>query len=74
MPTYEYTCEKCGGVTEVVASFREKEKGLKIRCSKCGSKKMTQVFGNFYIAGVSKGSDSKTCTRKTCPPSCSACR
>lgn len=62
MPTYEYVCTDCGEITEVKASISEKEKGLKVICSKCGSSKMARVFGSFNIFGSAKGGGM--------PPSC----
>lgn len=54
MPTYEYICIECQEKTEVRATISEKERGLKVRCPKCGSNDMVQIFGSFAIMGGSK--------------------
>jgi len=55
MPTYEYVCTECAEKVVVWATIAEKKKGLKVTCSRCGSKKMAQVFGNFMVMGSSSG-------------------
>jgi len=50
MPTYEYTCSKCGEHLEVVQSFRDEP--LR-KCPACGGK-LKKVFGAVGI--VFKGS------------------
>jgi len=55
MPTYEYICMNCREKTEILASISEKEKGLKLSCPKCGSKKMVQFFGRVNIGRASTG-------------------
>lgn len=74
MPTYEYICSDCGEKFEIFATFEEKEKGLKLKCPKCGSKKVSQVFGSVFIINKSSSSlDSKGCS--SCNGnSCSSCR
>jgi putative FmdB family regulatory protein len=62
MPTYEYVCIDCGEKIEVQASISEKEKGLKVVCSKCGSSKVARVFGSFNIFNFQKGG--------SMPPAC----
>ena len=49
MPTYEYICMDCREKTEFFASIAEKEKGLKLKCPKCGGKKLIQFFGQMNI-------------------------
>ncbi len=51
MPLYEYLCLKCGEKIEIKMTFEEKEKGLKMKCPKCGSEEITQVLGNFFVSG-----------------------
>ncbi|MFB3924478.1 MAG: FmdB family zinc ribbon protein [Syntrophales bacterium] len=36
MPTYEYICMDCKEKMEIFASIDQKEKGLDLKCSKCG--------------------------------------
>ncbi len=49
MPVYEYVCLDCKEKTEVRATMDEKEKGLKVTCSACGSSNMAQYFGNMTV-------------------------
>jgi len=53
MPIYEYICTECREKTEIQVTISEKEKGLKVVCPKCGSRKMAQVFGSFTVMGSS---------------------
>jgi putative FmdB family regulatory protein len=70
MPIYEYVCIDCKEKTEVRATFSEKEKGLKVTCSKCGSKKMAQVFGSFMIKDSSHDKNSSPSCGPQCGPGC----
>jgi len=54
MPVYEYKCEKCNKVFEILASIREKEKGLKAVCPKCKGKRVYQIFRKINIVTSSK--------------------
>ena len=47
MPTYEYKCLDCKKPFEVIMSIREYEKG-KVKCPKCGSRKVEQQFSTVY--------------------------
>jgi putative FmdB family regulatory protein len=62
MPTYEYACTEYGEQIEIQATIAEKEKGLKVVCPKCGSKKTARVFGSFMVAGTGRG--------RGVPPNC----
>ncbi|MCM8771338.1 MAG: zinc ribbon domain-containing protein [Candidatus Omnitrophica bacterium] len=53
MPTYEYFCQNCENRFEIKVSVSEKEKGLKVKCPRCGSNKTFQILGNFFT--FSKG-------------------
>ena len=56
MPTYEYTCEKCGNAFSVILSMREYDKEReRMRCPKCKSKKVKQVFSTFIAKTTHKG-------------------
>jgi putative FmdB family regulatory protein len=57
MPVYEYECNNCGQRIEVEATVKEKEKGLKVKCPKCGSEDVFQVFSCF-VMGSDSGNDS----------------
>ena len=54
MPTYSYSCEKCGKEFDLSESLSEHEQ-LSHRCLKCGSKKVSWVPGSF-VAVTSKKS------------------
>ena len=70
MPTYEYVCIECQERMEVRASISEKEKGLKLTCPSCGSKKMVQVFSSFAVKGSSRGGNPPPFCGPTAGPGC----
>lgn len=51
MPTYEYTCKRCGKRFELILNFGEHEK--KQKCPNCGSVKLEQRISSF-VAVTSK--------------------
>jgi len=53
MPTYRYRCEKCGKRFERTETISEHE-ALKLKCPKCGSKKVSFVPGNVYVVTSKK--------------------
>jgi putative FmdB family regulatory protein len=53
MPTYQYRCEKCGKKCERRETISE-HAALKLKCSKCGSKKESFVQGNVYVVTSKK--------------------
>ncbi|MCK4802188.1 zinc ribbon domain-containing protein [bacterium] len=67
MPTYEYSCLDCGNRFDIFATLSEKEKGLKVKCPKCKSKKTSQVFGNISVITPGKNKSPSS----NCPPGCS---
>jgi len=48
MPTYEYRCLNCRKPFEVVMSISDYEKG-KVKCPKCGKKKVEQQISRFMV-------------------------
>jgi len=66
MPTYEYMCTECEEKIEMWATITEKEKGLKVTCPKCGSKKTARVFGSFMVIGSSRPSSCGPTTEPGC--------
>ncbi len=71
MPIYEYACTACGEQIEVQATIAEKEKGLKVVCPKCGSRKTARVFGSFTVTGASRGQGGpSTCCGPQAGPGC----
>ncbi len=64
MPIFEYKCNTCGHVTEVLEKAGSKKKHV---CEKCGStqmEKMLSVFRASVPAGSTSGSGS--CPTGTC--------
>ena len=49
MPTYEYHCKTCGNHFDVQASIAEKERGLDVTCTQCGSKLAERVFAGIAM-------------------------
>jgi putative FmdB family regulatory protein len=47
MPTYEYMCQKCNGLFNVILSMAEHGRGG-VTCPDCGSNKVVQQFSVFY--------------------------
>lgn len=53
MPTYDYSCQKCGHTfqrTEKITEHGEK----KVRCPDCKSTRVTQVFGSVFVKTAKK--------------------
>ena len=53
MPTYHYRCENCGKKIERTETISEHE-AIKLKCPKCGSKKVSFVPGNVYVVTSKK--------------------
>mgnify|MGYP003772993871 CR=1 FL=1 len=67
MPIFEYRCEKCGHVMEVL------HKGLKApkpTCEKCGSPDTSKLLSGF---SVGKSSGSPSCDSCSSLPTCGGC-
>jgi putative FmdB family regulatory protein len=58
MPTYQYRCEKCGKKFERTETISEHET-LKMKCPKCGSKKVSLVPGNVYVVPPRRADNSE---------------
>jgi len=58
MPHYDYECKECRTAVSIKASISEKENGLDLSCSHCGSKEMEQVFNNMAVVSGSLASPS----------------
>ena len=54
MPVYDYKCQKCSEAFTLIMSISDKEK-KKIKCPKCKSTKVGQVYSGF-VAVTSKKS------------------
>ena len=63
MPIYEYACEKCGELTEVLAKVDDPPPA---KCPQCGSKKMQRVVSrsSFQLKGGGWYSDLYSSTGK----------
>jgi putative FmdB family regulatory protein len=48
MPTYEYECKKCGHEFSLTMAMDEHQK-KKVRCPKCKSQNVKQVFGSVFV-------------------------
>ena len=53
MPIFEYKCEDCGHVTEVLEKSGARKKRT---CAKCGGRKMAKIFSAF---GLGAGGSSR---------------
>jgi putative FmdB family regulatory protein len=49
MPTYEFVCADCGGRSEVRATVREKQAGLRHVCGACGGDRLRQAFSAVAV-------------------------
>ena len=48
MPTYDYTCGKCGHTFQRIEKISE-HGAKKIRCPKCKSTRVAQLFGSVFV-------------------------
>ena len=53
MPTYQYHCEECRKKFELTETISE-HGSRKLKCPKCGSKKVTFVPGNVFVVTSKK--------------------
>uniref|UniRef100_A0A7C3YSK7 Zinc ribbon domain-containing protein n=1 Tax=candidate division WOR-3 bacterium TaxID=2052148 RepID=A0A7C3YSK7_UNCW3 len=67
MPIREFKCRKCGAVFEELCLRKDE----KVRCPKCGGKKLDLLFSPFSLSG--KGGSVSSCAscRST---NCAKCR
>jgi putative FmdB family regulatory protein len=67
MPTYDFTCEKCGETFEMRLSMAAYDSGEGRVCPSCGSSDVQRAFTAVnVIGGVARSIDS----RPHAPPSC----
>ena len=64
MPLYEYECQKCGKLTEILQSRAESYKEAK--CPECGSSEMRRKFSTFGVV-IGSGKSSSTAPAASCP-------
>jgi putative FmdB family regulatory protein len=48
MPSYDYRCGKCGKRFEVTISVSDRDAG-KVKCAKCGSRRVRQQVSGFSV-------------------------
>jgi putative FmdB family regulatory protein len=48
MPTYDYACQKCGHEFQRIEKISE-HGAKKVRCPKCKSQKVEQVFTSVFV-------------------------
>ena len=53
MPVYDYICKKCRKSFELILTLSEHDKN-NIKCPKCGSKNVEQVFAAFFAVTSKK--------------------
>jgi putative FmdB family regulatory protein len=53
MPTYEYTCKKCGKRFSLLMRISEHDK-KKVRCPKCDSSQVAQSVLSFFATTSKK--------------------
>lgn len=63
MPIFEYRCEACGKVFDVLVKSSERDQEQ--RCPQCQSEKVKKVFSTF---GVGSSGSSKPCGSSSTTP------
>jgi putative FmdB family regulatory protein len=48
MPTYDYSCQKCGHTFQRIEKITEHGE-KKVKCPECKSTRVTQVFGSVFV-------------------------
>ena len=75
MPIYEYTCERCGGLTELLETAGRKADRS---CDACGSKKLRRAFSTFAARSKSSAAPAVPRSRSGCAScragTCAHCR
>jgi putative FmdB family regulatory protein len=61
MPIFEYSCKKCGQISEILTGVTSDESETK--CAHCGSKAITKKFtvANFSVRGASIRAEAPPC-------------
>ena len=69
LPLYEYECQECGKLTEILQGRAEADK--EVKCPECGSFEMNRKFSTFgVVVGSGKASSAESavsCPTGTCP-------
>lgn len=53
MPTYDYSCRKCGHTFKRIEKIREHGE-KKVKCPECKSTRVTQVFTSVFVKTARK--------------------
>jgi putative FmdB family regulatory protein len=48
MPTYDYKCTECRKSFAEQQSFEEHDRGKRVKCPKCGSRKVERVLSPVF--------------------------
>lgn len=65
MPLYEYKCEKCDAVFEILQRSNEK-----VKCPTCGTASLQKLFSTFAKGGASGPSSHEGSMPASAPGSC----
>jgi len=63
MPIFEYKCDQCGHIMEVIAKAEDKKQK---RCPQCGKNEMKKHYSSFGVTKV-KTLSGGSCPTGTCP-------
>ncbi len=53
MPTYEFKCLNCQNKFQIIESITKYDQ-KKVKCPKCGEKKLERLFSGVYVQTSSK--------------------
>ena len=67
MPLYEYECQKCGKLTEILQSHAKADNvDNEVKCPECGSFEMRRKFSTFgVVMGTGKAGSAESAA--SCP-------
>ena len=68
MPIYEYRCENCGRINEILVLRKDEE----LKCGSCGSQSLVKLMSapNFAVAPGGGFSSGALCGGEASPASC----
>ena len=62
MPIYDYKCQQCGKVSELLLRSADSEN---IKCPNCGSKNLERLISATYMIGKNASMPGTTCCGRT---------
>jgi len=65
MPLYEYKCQDCGQLFEILQ--RASEDNSSLQCPSCGSSKLRREFSVFNTNNGNSNTGNDSCPTGTCP-------